>query len=98
MIVAQCGIAGSARLGTGVVVGGQVGVRDHIVLHDGMQSAACACISKDVPAGTTVIGSPALEHEQWIRERGKVRRLVRIADELQGLIERVERLEAAADD
>ncbi len=98
MIVAQCGIAGSARLGTGVVLGGQVGVRDHVVLHDGVQSAACACISKDIPPGTTVIGAPAVEHEQWIRERGKLRRLARIADELQGLIERVERLEAAADD
>jgi UDP-3-O-[3-hydroxymyristoyl] glucosamine N-acyltransferase len=98
VIVAQCGIAGSARLGTGVVLGGQVGVRDHAVLHDGVQSAACACISKDVPAGTTVIGSPALEQEQWIRERGRLRRLARVADQLQGLIERVERLEAAADD
>lgn len=98
MIVAQCGIAGSARLGQGVVLGGQVGVRDHAVLHDGAQSAACACISKDVPAGTTVIGTPAQEQEQWIRERGKLRRLARLADELQGLIQRVERLEASAND
>lgn len=96
MIVAQCGIAGSARLGTGVVLGGQVGVKDHVVLHDGAQSAACASISKDIPAGVTVIGSPAIEHEQWVRERGKLRRLARVADQLQGLIERVERLEAAA--
>jgi UDP-3-O-[3-hydroxymyristoyl] glucosamine N-acyltransferase len=98
MIVAQCGIAGSARLEQGVVLGGQVGVRDHVVLHEGVQSAACACISKDVPAGTTVIGAPAAEQEQWIRERGRLRRLARLADQLQGLIERVERLESSTND
>jgi UDP-3-O-[3-hydroxymyristoyl] glucosamine N-acyltransferase len=98
LIVAQCGIAGSARLGRGVVLGGQVGVRDHITLHDGVQSAACACISKDIPAGTTVIGAPAVPQDQFIRERAKVRRLPQMADTLRALIERVERLEASADD
>jgi UDP-3-O-[3-hydroxymyristoyl] glucosamine N-acyltransferase len=98
LIVAQCGIAGSSRLGRGVVLGGQVGVRDHVVLHDGAQSAACACISKDVPAGTTVIGVPAMEREQFVRERAKVRRLPQMADQLQELIKRVDRLESAAND
>ncbi len=97
LIVAQCGIAGSARLGRGVVLGGQVGVRDHIVLHDGAQSAACACISKDVPSGTTVIGVPAVEQEQFIRERAKLRRLPQLAEQVKELIKRVDRLDAAAD-
>ncbi|MGQ9650836.1 MAG: UDP-3-O-(3-hydroxymyristoyl)glucosamine N-acyltransferase [Phycisphaerae bacterium] len=97
MIVAQCGIAGSTRLGQGVVLGGKVGLRDHISLGDGVQVAACACVSKDVPAGKTVIGSPAVDHEQFIRERAKVRRLPEMADQLQALIKRVEQLEASAD-
>lgn len=97
VIVAQCGIAGSTRLGQGVVLGGQVGVRDHVVLHDGVQVAACACISKDVPAGASVIGSPAVEYKQFVRERADVRRLPRMAEQLAQLQERVERLEAAAD-
>jgi UDP-3-O-[3-hydroxymyristoyl] glucosamine N-acyltransferase len=95
--VAQTGIAGSSRLGRLVVLGGQVGVRDHVTLNDGVQAAACAGISKDVPAGTTVIGSPAVEHEQFIRERAKIRRLPHMAEQLADLLKRVERLEAAAD-
>lgn len=98
IIVAQCGIAGSARLGQGVVLGGQVGVKDHAVLHDGAQAAACAAISKDVPAGSRVIGQPAIPYEQFVRERGSVRRLPQMAEQLQKLLERVERLEATADD
>jgi UDP-3-O-[3-hydroxymyristoyl] glucosamine N-acyltransferase len=98
MIVAQCGIAGSARLGRGVVLGGKVGIRDHASLGDGAQAAACACISKDVPAGHKVFGSPAIEYDQYIRERGKLRRLPQMADQLKALMERIERLEAATDD
>jgi UDP-3-O-[3-hydroxymyristoyl] glucosamine N-acyltransferase len=97
MIVAQTGIAGSARLGRLVVLGGQVGVRDHVTLNDGAQAAACAAISKDVPAGTTVIGMPAVEHEEFVRERAKIRRLPKMAEQLADLVKRVERLEASAD-
>jgi UDP-3-O-[3-hydroxymyristoyl] glucosamine N-acyltransferase len=97
LIVAQCGIAGSTRLGQGVVLGGKVGLRDHISLGDGAQVAACACVSKDVPAGRTMIGSPAVEQEQFIRERAKVRRLPEMADQLRALVKRVEQLEASTD-
>lgn len=97
VLVAQCGIGGSARLGQGVVLGGKVGVRDHIVIHDGAQSAACACLSKDVAAGTTVFGSPAVEQEQWLRERAKVRRLGSLFEQVERLAKRVEQLEATAD-
>ncbi len=97
LIVAQCGIAGSTRLGTGVVLGGKVGVRDHVVLHDGVQASACCCISKNVPAGTRLMGSPALELEQWIRERSHVRRLARFFEQVEALAKRVEQLESTAD-
>ena len=97
IIVAQCGIAGSTRLGQGVVLGGKAGLRDHITLGDGAQAAGCACISKDVPAGKTMIGNPAVEHEQFIRERAKVRRLPEMAEQLRALIKRVEQLEATTD-
>jgi UDP-3-O-[3-hydroxymyristoyl] glucosamine N-acyltransferase len=97
LIVAQCGIAGSARLGKGVVLGGKVGVRDHITLHDGTQVAACACISKDVPAGTTVIGTPAAPHDIWAREQAKIRRLPSLFEQVEALTKRVEQLESTAD-
>jgi UDP-3-O-[3-hydroxymyristoyl] glucosamine N-acyltransferase len=97
VIVAQSGIAGSTRLGRGVVLGGKVGVKDHVVLGDGVQAAACACISKDIPPGSRVIGIPAVDFEQWVRERAKLRRLPQVLDELKNLSERVRRLEGSAD-
>lgn len=97
IIVAQSGIAGSTRLGRGVVLGGKVGVKDHVVLGDGVQVAACACISKDIPPGSKIIGIPAVDYEQWIREQGKIRRLPKLFEEIKKLTERVKQLEAAAD-
>lgn len=97
MIVAQTGIAGSARLGRFVVVGGQVGIRDHVTLNDGAKAAACSAISKDVPAGATVIGMPAVDHEEFVRERSRIHRLPKLAQQLADLIKRVERLESSAD-
>ncbi len=97
IIVAQSGIAGSTRLGRGVVLGGKVGVKDHVVLGDGVQAAACACISKDLPPGSRVIGIPATDFDEWVRERSRVRRLPKLLDELKRLTERIERLEGSAD-
>lgn len=98
ILVALSGIGGSARLGQGVVLGGKVGIRDHITLHDGVQVAACACVSKDLPAGGRYFGIPAVEYEDWVRERAKVRRLPQMSDAIKDLIQRVTRLEEAADD
>jgi hypothetical protein len=39
-----------------------------------------------------------MEREQFVRERAKVRRLPQMADQLQELIKRVDRLESAAND
>jgi UDP-3-O-[3-hydroxymyristoyl] glucosamine N-acyltransferase len=98
LIVAQCGIAGSTELGQGVVLGGQVGLRDHITLHDGVIAAACCCISKDVPKGTMVNGIPAIDNKQYLREQAKVRRLPQLAEQVKDLIKRVDRLESTTDD
>jgi len=95
IIVAQCGIAGSTRLGRLVVLGGQVGVRDHVTLGDGVRAAACCCISKDFPAGTVVNGIPAVENQQYLREQAQVRRLPETAAMWKELVKRIERLESA---
>ncbi len=98
LIVAQCGIAGSTVLGQGVVLGGQVGVRDHVELRDGVVAAACCCISKDVSEGTMVNGIPAIDNKQYLREQAKVRRLPQLAEQIKDLIKRVDRLESTTDD
>lgn len=73
LLCAQVGIAGSASTGNYVVLGGQVGVRDHLRLGDRTMAAAQAGIAMDVPAGESVLGSPALPQREatqmWIHSR-----------------------------
>lgn len=97
VIVAQCGIAGSTKLGRFVVLGGKVGVRDHVTLGDGVKAVACTCISKDFPPNTVVNGIPAVEHQQNMREQVHVRRLPELASQVKELTKRIEALESSAD-
>ncbi len=80
ILVSQVGIAGSSRLGEGVVLGGQAGVGGHITIGDGAQIAAQAGIIGDVPAGETYMGFPARPRTEFLRTtaaQGKVRELLR---------------------
>jgi UDP-3-O-[3-hydroxymyristoyl] glucosamine N-acyltransferase len=75
IIVGQTGIAGSAKLGSKVVLGGQTAVNDHITIGDGAVAAACSGILGDVPPGEIVSGLPAFPHRQSLREQGAIREL-----------------------
>jgi UDP-3-O-[3-hydroxymyristoyl] glucosamine N-acyltransferase len=92
VIAGQAGIAGSAKLGAGVVLGGKAAVRDHITLNDGAMAAACSAIAEDVPAKSIVSGMPAQPHRQTLREQGALRHLPELRAELRKLQEEVAEL------
>ncbi len=98
VIVAQAGIAGSSRLGGYVVLGGQVGVRDHVSLGDGVQAAACCCIAQDVQAGQAVGGIPARDAHEWLRQQAALRKLPVLQARLRDIERRIASLEASTDD
>jgi UDP-3-O-[3-hydroxymyristoyl] glucosamine N-acyltransferase len=75
VIAAQVGIAGSAVFGDGVVIGGQVAIADHLKIGAGARIAARSGVMRDVPAGTTVGGAPALPIRQWHRQTAALARL-----------------------
>jgi UDP-3-O-[3-hydroxymyristoyl] glucosamine N-acyltransferase len=77
IICGQVGIAGSAVVGDGVMMGGQVGVADHLTIGAGAKIAAKSGVMRDVPAGMTVGGFPAIEIRQWHRQTMGVMRLLR---------------------
>ncbi len=60
-ISAQCGISGSCEIGQGVTMGGQVGMGDHLALGDGAKIAGKSGLTRNVDAGQTVFGYPAVE-------------------------------------
>lgn len=77
VIVAQSGIAGSAELGDFVVMGAQSGVLGHITVGSGSQIAGLAHVTKDVPPGSRLGGSPARPFKEWARELAAIRTLGR---------------------
>ncbi|NOY88971.1 MAG: UDP-3-O-(3-hydroxymyristoyl)glucosamine N-acyltransferase [FCB group bacterium] len=75
IIVSQVGISGSTKLGHGVILAGQVGVVGHLEIGDGARVGAQSGVSKSVPAGKTVFGSPARNIMQTKRIEASLVRL-----------------------
>ncbi len=77
VIVAQCGISGSTRVGERVTMAGQVGIVGHVEIADGSIIAAQSGVSKNIPGGVW-FGYPAGPIEEvkqqiaWIRSLGKL--------------------------
>ena len=77
IVVAQTGVAGSAKLGDFVVLAAQVGVTGHLTINSGAQIAARGAVVHDVPAGQQYGGAPAKPIAEWRREVVELRRLGR---------------------
>ncbi len=77
VLVSQVGISGSTKLGDGVMIGGQGGLTGHLVIGNGARIGAQAGIMKDVPAGATVVGSPAVLAHEFFRQVATLQRLSR---------------------
>jgi UDP-3-O-[3-hydroxymyristoyl] glucosamine N-acyltransferase len=76
ILVAQMGISGSSVLEAGVVVGGQAGITGHLKIGRGAQIAGQSGVMRDVPAGTRVMGTPAIVQSQFFRQLGWLDRMV----------------------
>jgi len=88
VLCAQVGIAGSTRVGDRVVLAGQVGVADHVTLGDDVMASAQSGLHGEIPSGTRVAGTPAVEGRAWLRVSAALK-------QLPDLIRRVRDLESA---
>ncbi len=77
VLVSHVGIAGSATLEDYVVVGGQVGIAGHITIGAGSRLAAQSGVIKDLPAGSQVVGSPALPIKESVRQMVALKKLTK---------------------
>ncbi len=98
IITAQCGIAGSVRLGTGNVFGGKSGVSHGLTVGDDVKVGAGSIILKDTPDGQTLFGVPARHHITVLREQTRVRRLPKLFEKITEIEKRIAELEATAND
>lgn len=77
ILAAHTGISGSCIVGNNVMFGGRAGLADHLHIGDGARIAANAGCMKDIPAGETWAGSPAMPIRRYMRE---VTTLAKLAD------------------
>ena len=71
------GLAGSVTLGDGVIIGGSASIKDHTTIHSGATVGAGSGVIADVKAGTTVLGYPAQEARQMLKQWVAMRKLAR---------------------
>jgi UDP-3-O-[3-hydroxymyristoyl] glucosamine N-acyltransferase len=83
------GIAGSSTTGDYVVVAGQAGIVDHVRIGDGATIGAQAGVTKEVPAGRRMLGSPATAERDQKRILMTLEKLPEIRRDVQRLKQRV---------
>ena len=80
ILAGQVGISGSTRLDDFVMIGGQGGLAGHLHIGGGARIAAKSGLMRDVPAGTTVSGIPAVPIADFMRQTAALQRLGRKKD------------------
>jgi len=88
LILAQVGIAGSARIEDGVVLAGQAAVTGHVTIGAGSRLAGQSGAIGDVPAGETWSGYPARPHKEALRSSAALFKLPALMRRLEQLLER----------
>ena len=64
-IIAQAGIAGSTRIGSGCIIWAQAGLSGHLTIGDRAQVGPKSGLSKDVPEGEYYLGLPAYPKREF---------------------------------
>jgi len=88
-IMAQTGVAGSAKVGSGVILWSQAGISGHLTIHDRAQVGPQAGVTGDVPAGEYVIGSPAETKREFLAHRLLLKTVERLKKRIAALEERL---------
>jgi UDP-3-O-[3-hydroxymyristoyl] glucosamine N-acyltransferase len=77
IMAGNSGLAGSVTLGDGVIIGGGASIKDHTTLHSGVVVGGGSGVMNDVPAGKTMLGYPAQEAKDMLREWAVIRRFIK---------------------
>jgi len=77
IMAGNSGLAGSVTLGDGVIIGGSASIKDHVTIHSGAIVAAGSGVMNDVPAGKTVLGYPAGDSREVLKQWVALRKLAK---------------------
>lgn len=77
IMAGNSGLAGSVTLGNGVIIGGSASIKDHLTIGDGAMVGAGSGVAADVAAGKAVLGYPAVDARDALKQWAILKRLVR---------------------
>lgn len=75
IMAGHSGLAGSVTLGDGVIIGGSASIKDHTTLNSGVIVGAGSGVISDVAAGKTVLGYPASDSRETLKQWVALRKL-----------------------
>jgi UDP-3-O-[3-hydroxymyristoyl] glucosamine N-acyltransferase len=77
IMAGHSGLAGSVTLGDGVIIGGSASIKDHVTIHSGATVGAGSGVIGDVEAGKTVLGYPATDAREMLKQWVAMKKLVK---------------------
>lgn len=80
ILAGNSGLAGSVTLGNGVIIGGGASVKDHTEIGDGAVIGGGSGVTGDIPTGKVMLGYPAVEARDALKQWAILKRLVRDAN------------------
>jgi len=90
VIAGQSGISGSTKVGKNCVLAGQVGLVGHLEIADKVTIAAQTGLTKSVKEpGSIKLGSPAMDHKEYLRCHAVFRNLPDLAVRVKQLEEKI---------
>jgi UDP-3-O-[3-hydroxymyristoyl] glucosamine N-acyltransferase len=94
VLIAQCGIAGSAELEQGVILAAQSGVNGHITLGAGTKLAATSAASKSCPPQSVLLGLPAEPQRDFLYRHALPKKFERLSNKVKDLEAKIAGLKA----
>lgn len=85
VMAAQSGIAGSTKIGSNCMVGGQVGFAGHISVGNNVQIGAQSGIPSDVEDNRRLMGYPATEAKDFMRQTVYIKNLSKLNDRVKAI-------------
>jgi len=93
ILVAQCGVAGSAVIEPGVILAAQSGVNGHITVGAGTQLAGTSSLAKSCPPNSVMLGTPAEPQRDYMTRYTTPKRVERLKTQVAELEARIAELE-----
>ncbi len=85
VMAAQGGVAGSTKIGSHCVTAGQVGFAGHIHIGDRVTVGAQSGVPNNVTDGRTIMGYPAVDARQFLRQAAYIKHIGELNDRVKKL-------------